>query len=164
MSPDDGVEEILARVAETEDEIREYYGIDEGRPSSVALGFPERSPVERAGRLRAALLRIEPDFDLLNAEEGCAYDRLGPNGPPLWETVLAAGRADLARLREGDRTARREAAEDPVRRRLTLRAGQLDRDEGDLALRPAAVSAGLHGDTGELPLGREKQGSGPELG
>ncbi|WP_254587585.1 hypothetical protein [Streptomyces sp. AC04842] len=54
--------------------------------------------------------------------------------------------------------------EDPVRRRLTLRAGQFDRDEGDLALRLAAVSAGLHGDTGDLPLGREKQGNGSELG
>ncbi|MFJ8900373.1 hypothetical protein [Streptomyces sp. NPDC102370] len=29
LSPDDGEEKILARVTETEDEIREYYGIDE---------------------------------------------------------------------------------------------------------------------------------------
>ncbi|WP_395758246.1 hypothetical protein OIE82_04825 [Streptomyces althioticus] len=115
LSPDDGEEEILACVTQTEDEIREYYGIDEERAElRSALGFPERSPVELVGRLRAALLRTEPDFVLLNADEGCAYDRLGPASPPLWEAVLAAGRADLARLRQGDRTAWREVAEDPL--------------------------------------------------
>jgi hypothetical protein len=83
--------------------------------------------------------------------------------------VLAAGRADLARLRESDRTAWREVAEDPVRRRITLRAAQFDRAEADLellrhllqhgirssttdALRLAAVLVGLRGDTGDLPL------------
>ncbi|MFJ9047391.1 hypothetical protein [Streptomyces sp. NPDC102347] len=170
LSPDDGEEKILARVTETEDEIREYYGIDEERAElRAALGFPERSPVELVGRLRAALLRTEPDFVLLNADEGCAYDRLGPAGPPLWEPVLAAGRADLTRLREGDHTAWRGVAEDPVRRRLTLRAAQFDRAEGDLELlrhllrhetrssmteelRLAVVLVGLHGDTGDLPL------------
>ncbi|MEU5521935.1 hypothetical protein ABZ759_15055 [Streptomyces sp. NPDC047860] len=166
LSPDDGEEKILAYVAETEDEIREDYGIDEERAElRAALGFPERSPVELVGRLRAALLRTEPDFVLLNADEGCAYDRLGPAGPPLWETVLAAGRADLARLRQGDRTAWRDVAEDPVRRRITLRAAQFDRAEGDRELlrhetrssmtdelRLAAVLVGLHGDTGDLPL------------
>ncbi|WP_142173333.1 hypothetical protein [Streptomyces sp. SLBN-134] len=170
LSPDDGEEKILACVAETEDEIREYHGIDEERAElRAALGLPERSPVELVGRLRAALLRTEPDFVLLNADEGCAYDRLGPAGPPLWETVLAAGRADLAGLREGDPTAWREVAEDPVRRRIALRAAQFDRAEGDLELlrhllrhearssmtdelRLAAVLVGLHGDTGDLPL------------
>lgn len=83
LSPDDGEEKILACVAETEDEIREYYGIDEERAElRAALGFPKRSPVELVGRLRAALLRTEPDFVLLNADEGCAYDRIGPAGPP----------------------------------------------------------------------------------
>ncbi|MFJ7175431.1 hypothetical protein ACIQXA_03115 [Streptomyces massasporeus] len=170
LSADDGEGKILACVAETEDEIRECYGIDEERAElRTALGFPERSPVELVDGLRAALLRTEPDFVLLNADEGCAYDRLGPAGPPLWEPVLAAGRADLARLREGDHTAWREVAEDPVRRRLTLRAAQFDRAEGDLELlrhllrhetrssmtdelRLAAVLVGLHGDTGDLPL------------
>ncbi|AIA07797.1 hypothetical protein [Streptomyces noursei] len=170
LSPDDGEEKILACVAETEGEIREHCGIDEERAElRAALGFPNRSPVELVGRLRAALLRTEPDFVLLNADEGCAYDRIGPAGPPLWEPVLAAGRADLARLREGDRTAWREVAEDPVRRRVTLRAAQFDRAEGDLELlrhllrhetrssmtdelRLAAVLVGLGGDTGDLPL------------
>ncbi|OIK06384.1 hypothetical protein [Streptomyces monashensis] len=170
LSPDEGEEKILACVAETEDEIREYYGIDEERAElRAALGFPTRSPVELVGRLRAALLRTEPEFVLLNADEGSAYDRIGPAGAPLWEPVLAAGRADLARLREGDRTAWREVAEDPVRRRITLRAAQFDRAEGDLELlrhllrhetrssmsdelRLAAVLVGLRGDTGDLPL------------
>lgn len=124
------------------------------------------------GSLHAALLRTEPDFVLLNADEGCAYDRIGPTGPPLWEPVLAAGRADLARLREGDRTAWREVAEDPARRRITLRAAQFDRAEGDLELlrhllrheawssmtdelRLAAVLVGLHGETSDLLLLRE---------
>ncbi|MFD5235104.1 hypothetical protein [Streptomyces tendae] len=81
LSPDDGEEKILACVAETEDGIREYYGIDEERAElRAALGFPERSPVELVGRLRAALLRTEPDFVLLNADEGCAYDRLDRPG------------------------------------------------------------------------------------
>ncbi|MCM1943463.1 hypothetical protein NC239_35275 [Streptomyces sp. G3] len=65
LSPDDGEEKILACAAETEDGIREYYGIDEERAElRAALGFPERSPVELVGRLRAALLRTEPDFVL----------------------------------------------------------------------------------------------------
>ncbi|GAU67192.1 hypothetical protein SSP35_04_02750 [Streptomyces sp. NBRC 110611] len=170
LSPDDGEEKILACVAETEDEIRECYGIDEERAElRAALGFPKRSPVELVGRLRAALLRTEPEFVLLNADEGCAYHRIGPAGPPLWEPVLAAGRADLARLREGDRTAWRDVAEDPVRRRITLRAAQFDRAEGDRELlrhllrhetrssmtdelRLAAMLVGLHGDTRDLPL------------
>ncbi|WP_377267051.1 hypothetical protein [Peterkaempfera sp. SMS 1(5)a] len=170
LSADDGEQKILARVAETEDEIREHYGIDEERAElRAALGFPERSPVELVGRLHAALLRTEPDFVLLNADEGCAYDRIGPAGPPLWEPVLAAGRVDLARLREGDPTSWREIAENPMRRRITLRAAQFDRAEGDLELlrhllrheaqssmtdelRLAAVLVGLRGGTGDLPL------------
>jgi hypothetical protein len=170
LAPDAGEEKILACVAETEEEIREDYGIDEGRAElRAALGFPERSAVELVGRLHAALLRSEPDFVLLNADEGCAYQRMGPAGPPLWEPVLAAGRADLARLRAGDGTAWREVAEDPTRRRLTLRAAQFDRAEGDAELlrhllrhevrssmtdelRLAAVLVGLRGDTADLPL------------
>ncbi|AZQ38231.1 hypothetical protein EJ357_36220 [Streptomyces cyaneochromogenes] len=170
LSPDDGAERILACVAETEEEIREYHGIDEERAElRAALGFPERSPVELVGMLHAALLRTEPDFVLLNADEGCAYELLGPPGPPLWEPVLAAGRADLALLRAGDRAAWAAVAEDPVRRRLALRAAQFDRAEGDLELlrhllrheaessmtdelRLAAVLVGLRGDVTDLPL------------
>ncbi|MBY8876208.1 hypothetical protein [Actinacidiphila acidipaludis] len=170
LSPEDGEEKILACVAETEEGIREHYGIDEERAElRAALGLPNRSPAELVGRLHAALLRTEPDFVLLNAEEGCAYDAIGPAGPPLWEPVLAAGRADLVRLRQGDRTAWRDVAEDPVRRRVTLRAAQFDRAEGDLEvlrhllrhearssmsdeLRLAAVLVGLRGNAEDLPL------------
>lgn len=177
LSPDDGEQKILAYVTETEDEIREHYGIDAERTElRTALGFPDRSPAELVGRLRAALLRTEPDFVLLNAEEGCAYRRIGPAGPPLWEPVLAAGRADLARLRAGEATAWREVAEDPVRRRITLRAAQFDRAEGDPKLlrhllrhetrssmtdelRLAAVLVALPGDTGDLPLLDEVRGT-----
>ncbi|MGW2488928.1 hypothetical protein ACWCV9_17185 [Streptomyces sp. NPDC001606] len=167
LSPADGAETILARVAETEEELRECYGIDAERAElRAALGLPERSPVELVGMLHAALLRTEPEHVLLNAEEGLAYQLLdGHPRPPLWERVLAEGRAGLARLRAGDTA----VAGDPVRRRLVLRAAQFDRADGDLPLlrlllrreaessmtdelRLAAVLVGLHGDPADLPL------------
>lgn len=89
LSPADGETAILARVAEIEEEIREYHGIDEERAElRAALDLPDRSPVELLGMLHTALLRTEPDFLLLNAEEGGAYDLLDPHPrPPLWECV-----------------------------------------------------------------------------
>ncbi|MFD4602289.1 hypothetical protein ACFWPQ_30200 [Streptomyces sp. NPDC058464] len=89
LSPADGEEKILASVAETEDEMREYHGIDAERAElRAALGLAERSPVALLGMLHRALLRTEPDFLLLNADEGCAYDLLDPHPrPPLWESV-----------------------------------------------------------------------------
>jgi hypothetical protein len=171
LSPSDGAEKILARVAKTEEEVGEDYGIDEARPGlRAALGLPERPPVELIGMLYAALLRTEPDFLLLNAEEGCAYALLDRHPrPPLWEPVLARGRADLAALREGDRMVWDATAEDAVRRRLALRAAQFDRADGDLELlrhlvrheaqssmtdelRLAAVLVGLRGHAVDLPL------------
>lgn len=170
LSPQDGEEKILACVAETEEEMREYHGIDDERAElRAALGFPERSAVELVGMLHAALSRTEPDFVLLNAEEGCAYELIGPPAPALWVPVLAAGRRDLALLRAGDGTAWEEVAEDPVRRRLALRTAQFDRADSDSELlrhllrhetrssmtdelRLAAVLVGLRGDTGDLPL------------
>ncbi|MGC9543465.1 hypothetical protein [Streptomyces sp. UG1] len=136
----------------------------------AALGFPERSPAQLEAMLRAALLRTEPDFVLLNDLEHSAYRLLDTYPrPPLWEPVLASGHADLARLRAGDRTAWEELAEDAVRRRLALRAAQFDRAEGDLELlrhllrhetkssmtdelRLATVLVGLRGDPEDLPL------------
>ncbi|MDV9177493.1 hypothetical protein R6V09_46110 [Streptomyces sp. W16] len=171
LSPSDGPEKILAAVTETEDEFREDYGLDEARPQlRAALGLSERSPVELIGMLHAALLRTEPDFLLLNAEEGGAYSLLDRHPrPPLWEPVLAQGRADLAALRAGDRTVWDTVAGDPVRRRLALRAAQFDRADGDLELlrhllrherassmtdelRLAAVLVGLRGYTEDLAL------------
>ncbi|MFD8607289.1 hypothetical protein [Streptomyces sp. NPDC059631] len=55
-----------------------------------ALGLPERSPVELVALLHESLLRTEPGFLLLNAEEGCAYRLLDPlPRPALREVVLA---------------------------------------------------------------------------
>ncbi|MGW3631398.1 hypothetical protein ACWD7F_14705 [Streptomyces sp. NPDC005122] len=169
LAPADGEERILAAVAGTEEEIRESYGIDAERTELRAgLGLPERSPVELVGLLHTALLRTEPDFLLLGAEEGGAYDLLDPHPrPPLWETVLARGRADLALLRAG--TAWDEVAGDRTRRALALRAAQFDRRDSDLPplrhllrhgaeasmtdeLRLAAVLVGLHGLPEDLPL------------
>ncbi|MFG2856644.1 hypothetical protein ACGFZ9_39320 [Streptomyces mirabilis] len=169
LAPADGEEKIRAAVAETEEEIREYHGIDDERTELRAgLGLPERSPVELIGLLHAALLRTEPDFLLLNAEEGGAHDLLDRHPrPALWETVLARGRTDLTLLREG--SAWDEVAGDRARRALALRAAQFDRREGDLPLlrhllrheaeasmtdelRLAAVLVGLHGCAEDLPL------------
>ncbi|MFC8428995.1 hypothetical protein [Streptomyces sp. NPDC057253] len=172
LSPEDGEERILAHVAEVERGIREECGIslDEERAGlRSALGFPERSPVELVRMLHTALSRTEPDFVLLNAEEGGAYDLIGPPPPALWESVLASGRADLAALRAGGREVWEAVAEDGVRRRLALRAAQFDRVPGDLELlrrllryetrssltdelRLAAVLVGLHGRVEDLPL------------
>ncbi|WP_199547624.1 hypothetical protein [Streptomyces sp. N35] len=171
LSPQDGEEALRVAVTETEDELREDYGIDDERTElRAALGFPDRSPVELITLLHAALLRTEPEFVLLNAEEGCAYRLLDDHPrPPLWEVVLAAGRVDLAALRAGDGAVRQVMEDDPVRRRLALRAAQFDRADGDLPvlrelirheaessmtdeLRLAAVLIGSHGRAEDLPL------------
>ncbi|MET7680755.1 hypothetical protein [Streptomyces sp. NPDC005423] len=171
LSPADGAAEISARVAEVEEEIREEYGIDAARAElRGALGLSERSPVEYVTMLHTALLRTEPDFLLLNAEGGGAYQLLDRHPrPPLWEPVLARGRADLAGLRTGERTVWDAVAVDPVRRRLVLRAAQFDRGDNDLGplryllrhearsarteeLQLAIVLVGLHGHAEDLPL------------
>lgn len=172
LSPADGERAILARFAEHEVELREYHDLDAARAElRAALGFPERSPVELVTRLHTALLRTEPDFVLLTEEEGFAYRLLDEHPrPPLWQPVLAPGRADLARLRaDGTRAGWEAVAGDPVRRRLVLRAAQFDRADGDLELlrhllsreressmtdelRLAAVLVGRHGDVTDLPL------------
>ncbi|MFI6942423.1 hypothetical protein ACIBI4_24385 [Streptomyces sp. NPDC050418] len=171
LAPQDGEEAIHEAVAETEDSLRESYGIDEERAElRAALGFPERSPMELIGLLHAALLRTEPGFVLLNADEGRAYRLLDRHPRPgLWEPVLASGRAGLAALRDGEDEAWRATEQDPVRRRLVLRAAQFDRRDADLPLlrrllrqeagssmtdelRLAAVLVGLGGRPEDLPL------------
>jgi hypothetical protein len=171
LSPRDGEERILGRVAEIEDGIRASHGIDDERAElRAALGLPERSPVELVGLLHAALMRTEPDFVLIGDDEQGAYGLLDDlPRPPLWEPVLARGRADLALLRDGAQDALTAVAADPVRRRLVLRAAQFDRAESDpRLLRPllraeaeasmtdelrlAAALVGLCGDPGDLPL------------
>ena len=167
--------EIMIGLAEVEEEDEEeaQQGLrlqEERAELRAALGFPERSTAELEAMLQAALLRTEPDFVLLNATEHNAYQLLDScPRPPLWEPVLASGRADLALLRAGDRAVWDAVADDPVRRRLVLRAAQFDRAAGDLdllrhllrheakssmtdELRLAAVLVGLRGDTGDLAL------------
>ncbi|WP_329333405.1 hypothetical protein OG866_09855 [Streptomyces sp. NBC_00663] len=166
--------EIMIGLADEEDyadaDDEEDVSLERARTElRTALGFPERPRAELEALLDAALARTEPDFLLLNAEEGRAYDLIGPPPPPLWEPVLAAGRADLAALRATDRAVWDAVAEDPVRRRLALRAAQFDRAEGDLGLlrhllrheagssmtdelRLAAVLVGLYGGAEDLPL------------
>ncbi|MFI7409461.1 hypothetical protein ACIBU0_12425 [Streptomyces sp. NPDC049627] len=156
---------------EDEEEVQQSRHLEKARAElRAALGFPERSSAELEAMLQAALLRTEPDFLLLNAVEHNAYQLLDSYPrPPLWEPVLASGRADLALLRAGDVAVRDALADDPVRRRLALRAAQFDRAGGDLEilrhllrheakssmtdeLRLAATLVGLRGDTGDLPL------------
>jgi hypothetical protein len=71
-----------------DEEEEEYYGFEAARAElRAALGFPERPREELEALLEAAQARTWPDFLLLNAEEGCAYELIGPPPPPLWESV-----------------------------------------------------------------------------
>ncbi|MGE7386363.1 hypothetical protein ACQKM2_12895 [Streptomyces sp. NPDC004126] len=159
-------DELEAVFDRTEDGIRDAYGpgLEVDRDTLLSgLGLRRLPRRELLRRLQESLLRTEPEFLLLNAEEGCAYalpDRL-PR-PPLWQTVLAPGRDDLARMRADHDHHREAIANDPVRRATVLRAAQYDRQPGDLQLlrmllrhevhcgpteelRLAAVLVGLHG-------------------
>ncbi|MFE7241491.1 hypothetical protein [Streptomyces sp. NPDC057580] len=174
LTPGDGEERLLAAVAETEEDIRDTFApeIDAQRAElRSALDLPERSAAELIQRLHRCLLRTEPDFLLLNGEELLAYQRLCRHpGPPLWETVLEPGRADLELLRAagGDRPA--SIGDDPVRRASVLRAAQFDRRVSDLPLlrrllvqeaddagpseelRLALALVGAHGLAEDIPL------------
>ncbi|GHE45370.1 hypothetical protein GCM10017778_31290 [Streptomyces vinaceus] len=166
---DEALEAVFNR---TEDEIRHSYGpeLDADRSMMLSgLGLRELSRRELLHRLQESLLRTEPEFLLLNADEGCAYallDRL--RRPPLWQAVLAPGRTDLARMR-ADRTCWGAIAGDPVRRATVLRAAQYDRQPADLQLlrilllqevrrgpteelRLAAVLVALHGESQDHAL------------
>ncbi|MFE5888208.1 hypothetical protein ACFQ6E_04670 [Streptomyces sp. NPDC056462] len=185
-SVDEALEIMIGLEEAEDDDEEEFDGEDDDRDGAersrlprleaartelrAALGFPERSLAELEAMLRTALLRTEPDFLLLNGADHNAYQLLDSYPrPPLWEPVLASGRADLTLLRAGDGVAWDAVAGDPVRRRLALRAAQFDRAEGDLELlrhllrhetrssmtdelRLAAVLVGLRGDVGDLPL------------
>lgn len=166
-------DEVLEAVFNrTEDEIRDSYGpeLDADRSMLLSgLGLRQLPRRELLHRLQESLLRTEPEFLLVNADEGCAYallERL--RRPPLWQAVLAPGRADLVRMR-ADRDCWDSIAGDPVRRATALRAAQYDRQPGDLQLlrillrqevhcgpteelRLAAVLVALHGETEDHAL------------
>lgn len=178
---DEALEEVFAR---TEDEIRSSYGpeLDADRSALLSgLGLRRLPQRELVRRLQECLLRTEPEFLLVNADEGCAYallDRL-PR-PPLWQAVLAPGRADLVRMR-ADRNCWDAIANDPVRRATALRAAQYDRQPGDRQLlgtllrqeaadrgntpelRLAAVLVGLHGMTEDHTLLRSLREADPDV-
>ncbi|WP_351222687.1 hypothetical protein [Streptomyces sp. NPDC002133] len=157
--------ELAAVIARTEESIRSSYAsqLDQDRSRLLAgLGLRQLPQLELIRRLHQSLLRTEPDFMLLNADEGCAYALLDQlPRPPLWQTVLAPGQADLLMLRS-DSTRWNEVAYDPARRATLLRTAQYDRQTTDLPLlrallraeaqlghteelRLAAVLVGLHG-------------------
>ncbi|WP_157995690.1 hypothetical protein [Thermomonospora amylolytica] len=164
-----GDEALAAEIAGIEADLCETYGtgLEAARTTLLdGLGLRRVPGPELIRRLQRALLRTEPDFLLLNADEGLAYnpmDRL-PR-PPLWEIALAPGRADLAEAR-ADAGRWAEIAADEGRRAGVLRAAQYDRRPEDLPLlrvllrheapqlvteefRLAAVLVGLHGGSAE---------------
>ncbi|WP_328536058.1 hypothetical protein [Streptomyces sp. NBC_00344] len=175
LSPASGERRLLAETAGVEQERRaDVPELDTDRARlRAALGFPDRSPVELISRMHSALLRTEPDHVLLDSAEGLAHSLLDPHPrAPLRETVLAPGRADLARLR-ADPSSPDAVAGEGARRATVLRAAQFDRQQGDLPLlrrllaceaaepaageelRLAVVLVGLHGSADDLPLLRE---------
>ncbi|MGW7547730.1 hypothetical protein ACWGKQ_42505 [Streptomyces sp. NPDC054770] len=141
LSPADGTEKILTHVARIEEEIREYHGIDAERTElRTALGLPDRSPVELLGMLHTALLRTEPDFLLLNADEGCAYDLLDPHPrPPLWHSVRHEVPGDPADepLSTWTRLAAEQGMTELARVALIRRLDEISMDQGTL-LRPGS--------------------------
>ncbi|MET9534785.1 hypothetical protein ABZY02_30205 [Streptomyces sp. NPDC006649] len=172
LSPADAEARLPAAVAASEEAIRESLPDLDARRAALrgALGLPDRSPAELFARLHTALLRTEPDHLLLDAAGGRARARLDPHPrPPLRETVLSPGLADLARLRD-DTAQWTEVAGDIARRATVLRAAQFDRQDRDLPLlrhllaaetagagtseelRLAAVLVALHGSAEDLPL------------
>ncbi|MBD0747892.1 hypothetical protein [Streptomyces sp. CBMA152] len=171
----DGEQRIRDDLAELEEEVLEYVPeLATFRADlRTGLGLPDRSPTELVARLYDALIRTEPEYLLLNAEELLAYEPLDRHPrPPLWQTVLGPGRADLALLR-ADPAAWEDVAGDDTRRAVVLRAAQYDRREEDLPflrllmkreadqagmsdeLRLAVVLVGLRGLPEDLPLLRE---------
>ncbi|MGW6878227.1 hypothetical protein ACWGHA_38545 [Streptomyces xanthophaeus] len=178
---DEALHEAFTR---TEDEIRSSYApdLDADRSTLLSgLGLRRLPRRELLQRLQECLLRTEPEFLLVDADEGCAYDLLDRlRRPPFWQAVLAPGRADLALMRTG-RSRWGEIADDPVRRPAVLRAAQYDRQPQDLPLlrslleheaascgaseelRIAAVLIGLHGAPEDHTLLRSVRQSDPDM-
>jgi hypothetical protein len=175
--------ELTAAIARTEDDIRRSYAsqLDVDRSRLLAgLGLRQLPQLELIRRLHQSLRRTEPDYVLLNADEGCAYALLGrlPR-PPLWQAVHAPGQADLVMLRL-DRTRWAEVVDDPARRATLLRAAQYDRQTTDLPLlrallqaeaqlghteelRLAAVLVGLHGHAEDHELMQSLRMANPDV-
>lgn len=150
LPPDTGDDEVTAAARAHEADLRASYapGLDAHRAELLAgLGLSPRPPAELFAAMHRALRDTEPEHVLLLTEEGTAYEPLGgcPR-PPLAETVLAACRSDLDRLRT-DPAAWHEVAFSPVaggedpehdahaaRRACVLHAARYDRRPTDLPL------------------------------
>ncbi|MFC5890636.1 hypothetical protein RMN57_00065 [Kitasatospora sp. CM 4170] len=159
LDPDATDAELATEVAESEEELAEYYGpdLDADRDTLLtALGLRRIPPAELVRRLHRALRRTEPEHLLLNAEELNAYTPLARRSHlRLRETVLAPGQADLAllRARPAGHVDGTEATADPARRATTLRAAQYDRRPTDLPLlRQLLLAEAQFGPTEELRL------------
>ncbi|WP_395298366.1 hypothetical protein ACF9IK_36575 [Kitasatospora hibisci] len=151
--------ELAAEIADSEEELAEYYGpdLDADRDALfTALGLRRLPPAELVRRLHRALRRTEPDHLLLNAEGLNAYTPLTERSRlPLHETVLAPGRTDLAllRARPVGHPDSAGATADPARRATALRSAQYDRRPADLpVLRHLLLAEARFGPTEELRL------------
>ncbi|MEV6951121.1 hypothetical protein [Streptomyces sp. NPDC051183] len=163
---------LAALVAAADEEEQEYYEGSLAADRAVllaGLGLRQRPVAELAARVRRALLRTEPDFLLLNSAEGGPYRLLHElPRPPLWETVLGSGRADLARMRADEGCWAEVMADDPRRATMTG-AARYDRRATDLPLLrallryeaanggtwdflQAAVLVGAHGEAADHAL------------
>ncbi|MFI0739274.1 hypothetical protein ACH4PU_14460 [Streptomyces sp. NPDC021100] len=97
--------------------------------------------------------RTEPDFVLLNAAEGCAYQVDETLRAPVRETVLTPGRADLALMR-ADTACHEAVAADPGRRAGVLAAVRHDHRPEDVPSLRALLRHGVRaGDPADLLSG-----------
>ncbi|WP_431682242.1 tetratricopeptide repeat protein [Kitasatospora sp. KL5] len=151
--PPDADDDTLT-AAVTEEELSEFYGpeLDADRSRLLAaLGLRELPAPVLVRRLHRALLRTEPDFLLLNSQEGLAHGLLdGLPRLPLWQTVLAPGQADLAALR-ADRTPVATVAADPARREGVLWAARYDRNPDDTSMLRALLGESTRPEPGYEP-------------
>ncbi|MBZ4323185.1 hypothetical protein [Streptomyces huiliensis] len=145
LSSEDDDATLAAGLAEAEEELRENYGpgFDADRETLLSgLGLRLRPPRELLARMERAERRTEPDFVLLNAVEGCAYQLDDSLRVSARETVLAAARADLALLRT-DATSHEVVAADPARRTGALAAVRHDHRPEDVPLLRTLLRHGL---------------------
>ncbi|MGR4880565.1 hypothetical protein ACIPUC_14185 [Streptomyces sp. LARHCF249] len=89
-------EALEAVFNQPEDEVRDSDGpeLDADRSTLLSgLGLRRLRKRELLRRLQESLLQTEPEFPLVNADEGCAYELLDRlQRPPLWQVVLPPAR------------------------------------------------------------------------
>ncbi|MGK5638161.1 hypothetical protein ACSNOK_07550 [Streptomyces sp. URMC 126] len=156
LSSEDDDATLARELAEAEEELRENYGpeFDADRERLLSgLGLRRRPARELLVRMERAERRTEPDFVLLNAVEGCAYQVDETLRAPVRETVLAPGLADLALMR-ADAACHETVAADPARRAGVLAAVRHDHRPEDVPSLRALLRHGARaGDPAELLSG-----------